>query len=182
MATTTHERPVRTPTARRGVVRPVAVAGIALGIGLGGFVDGIVLHQVLQWHHMLSNHADHLPTTLENLETNVLWDGLFHVFAWLATVAGVALLWRARWTPGVALSGASTLVLLGGMAAGWGAFNLAEGVVDHHILGLHHVRDDLGGPLAWDLGFLASGVVLLALGAALISMGARRAQRDSVDG
>ncbi len=26
-----------------------------LGVGLGGFVDGIVLHQVLQWHHMLSS-------------------------------------------------------------------------------------------------------------------------------
>jgi uncharacterized membrane protein len=26
-----------------------------LGVGLGGFVDGIVLHQVLQWHHLLSD-------------------------------------------------------------------------------------------------------------------------------
>ena len=26
--------------------------GILLGIGPGGFVDGIVLHQILQWHHM----------------------------------------------------------------------------------------------------------------------------------
>ena len=32
---------------------PVA-AGILFGLGLGGFVDGIVLHQLLQWHHMLS--------------------------------------------------------------------------------------------------------------------------------
>ncbi|TIP73091.1 MAG: DUF2243 domain-containing protein, partial [Mesorhizobium sp.] len=27
-------------------------AGILLGLGLGGFFDGIVLHQLLQWHHM----------------------------------------------------------------------------------------------------------------------------------
>jgi uncharacterized membrane protein len=25
-----------------------------MGLGLGGFLDGIVLHQVLQWHHMLT--------------------------------------------------------------------------------------------------------------------------------
>ena len=30
-------------------------AGILFGLGLGGFFDGIVLHQVLQWHHMLTS-------------------------------------------------------------------------------------------------------------------------------
>jgi len=29
--------------------RGVALPGVLIGIGLGGFVDGIVLHQVLQW-------------------------------------------------------------------------------------------------------------------------------------
>ncbi|MCK1539441.1 DUF2243 domain-containing protein, partial [Bradyrhizobium sp. 176] len=29
-------------------------AGVLLGLGLGGFFDGIVFHQLLQWHHMLS--------------------------------------------------------------------------------------------------------------------------------
>lgn len=28
-----------------------AAAGILFGLGLGGFFDGIVLHQILQWHH-----------------------------------------------------------------------------------------------------------------------------------
>ncbi|MGD9755596.1 MAG: DUF2243 domain-containing protein, partial [Acidimicrobiia bacterium] len=37
--------------ADRGVLGP----GLLIGIGLGGFVDGIVLHQVLQWHHLLTN-------------------------------------------------------------------------------------------------------------------------------
>jgi uncharacterized membrane protein len=32
---------------------PVAPA-LLLGIGLGGFVDGIVLHQIRQWYHMLN--------------------------------------------------------------------------------------------------------------------------------
>jgi len=37
---------------------PLIAAGIFLGLGLGGFVDGILLHQILQWHHMLSNVMD----------------------------------------------------------------------------------------------------------------------------
>lgn len=32
--------------------------------------------------------------------------------------------------------------------AGWGIFNLVEGLVDHHLLGVRHVRDDLGAPLS----------------------------------
>ena len=59
------------------------------------------------------------------------------------------------------------------MLAGWGMFNVVEGVVDHHLLGIHHVRDDLGGPLSWDLGFLAVGVLLVALGWWLARSGSR---------
>jgi len=51
--------------------------------------------------------------------------------------------------------------------AGWGTFNVVEGLIDHQILGLHHVRDDLGGPLGWDLAFLALWVALIAVGSAL---------------
>ena len=49
-----------------------------MGIGLGGFVDGIVLHQILQWHHMLTDTGDYPPTTIAGLEANTLADGLFH--------------------------------------------------------------------------------------------------------
>ncbi|GAA5038269.1 DUF2243 domain-containing protein [Actinopolymorpha pittospori] len=47
-----------TTTDRAGAaVRPVSLQlpGLVLGVGLGRFVDGILLHQVLQWHHMLSS-------------------------------------------------------------------------------------------------------------------------------
>jgi uncharacterized membrane protein len=27
------------------------------------------------------------------------------------------------------------------MILGWGLFNLVEGVIDHHLLNIHHVRD-----------------------------------------
>jgi uncharacterized membrane protein len=142
---------------RRALVLP----GLLLGIGLGGFVDGIVLHQILQWHHMLTATGDHPATTVAGLETNTLWDGLFHASTWLATAVGLFLLWRTAQRGDVPWSGRAMLGLL---AAGWGLFNLVEGIVDHHVLGIHHVRDDVSNTLAWDLGFLAFGALLVAVG------------------
>jgi len=142
-------------------------AGILLGLGLGGFFDGIVLHQILQWHHMLSS-TGYTPTTVENLQVNVLWDGLFHATTYILTVVGIFLLWRAlRCTDTVW----STRLLVGCLLIGWGLFNLVEGLINHHLLGIHHVREDvLAGPsqLAWDLGFLAWGAIMLIGGWLLI--------------
>ena len=161
-----------TATGRRsGTGPPSRAPGLLTGIGLGGLVDGIVIHQVLQWHHMVS-HVERYPvTTLAGLEVNTLADGFFHVGAWLCVLVGslgVLVSWRrGRLAPSWAFH-------VGLLLAGWGGFNLAEGVVDHHLLQLHHVRDDLGGPLSWDLGFLAFGVLLLAGGLLLHARGRRR--------
>lgn len=77
--------------------RPLIAAGIFLGIGLGGFVDGILLHQILQWHSMVSHYYPKtgLPpeVIIRNMQINMFWDGLFHAATWLSTVAGVAILW-----------------------------------------------------------------------------------------
>ena len=136
-----------------------------LGIGLGGFVDGIVLHQVLQWHHMLTGDRGGEPaTTVAGLEANTLADGLFHAATWVCVVVGTVLAYRA-WQRGELAPPWRAHV--GMLLAGWGAFNLVEGVIDHQLLGLHHVRDDLGAPLGWDLGFLAFGALLVAGGLAL---------------
>ena len=70
-------------------------AGLVLGVGLGGFVDGIVLHQLLQLHHMVSHRRS--PTTIAGLEVNTFWDGVFHAFSWVAVAVGIGLLWSARW-------------------------------------------------------------------------------------
>jgi hypothetical protein len=45
--------------------KPLVQAGILLDLGLGGFFDGIVLHQILQWHHMASAVTD--TTTVSGL-------------------------------------------------------------------------------------------------------------------
>jgi uncharacterized membrane protein len=68
-------------------------AGILLGLGLGGFFDGIVLHQLLQWHHMLTS-AGFPADTVENLRINTFWDGLFHASTYIFVVLGLAILWR----------------------------------------------------------------------------------------
>jgi uncharacterized membrane protein len=41
-----------------------------LGIGLGGFVDGIVLHQILQWHHMSTAAEDQKLTESGRLDAS----------------------------------------------------------------------------------------------------------------
>ena len=69
------------------------VAGILIGMGLAGFFDGIVLHQVLQWHHMLSSIRP--GDNVANLEINTFWDGIFHIGAYVLTISGLLLLWRA---------------------------------------------------------------------------------------
>src|SRR5689334_9958254 len=74
--------------------RPLIVASVVLGLGLGGFVDGIVLHQILQWHHMVWR-AGFLPDTVANLEMNTFSDGLFHASWSILTVVGIFLPWRA---------------------------------------------------------------------------------------
>ncbi|GGS70019.1 DUF2243 domain-containing protein [Streptomyces cinerochromogenes] len=170
MATTV--RDTRATTAPASLQLP----GLLLGVGLGGFLDGILLHQLLRWHHMLSS-TDHDrigvryydPHTVSGLQMNTLWDGVFHTVCWLAVLGGLAVLY-ARVTTGRRQVWASR-VLWGWILAGWGLFNLVEGVLDHHVLGIHHVR---GGPhqMWWDLAFLALGALLLA-GGWLLQRGGR---------
>src|SRR5437763_14431778 len=109
--------------------RPLIAAGMLLGTGLGGFVDGIVFHQILQLHNMLSARYPKTgvdsSTVLVNLEINMFWDGLFHAFTWATTVLGLAMLWRAVQRPDVPLSDRT---LAGSLAMGWGVFNAVEGL------------------------------------------------------
>jgi uncharacterized membrane protein len=68
-------------------------AGILFGLSLGGFFDGIVLHQVLQWHHMLTS-AGYPADSVSKLEINTLADGLFHASICLFVLLGLVVLWR----------------------------------------------------------------------------------------
>lgn len=123
----------------------------------------------------MASHAERRgllpPGTLPGLEDNTLADGLFHLATWIAVVAGSTLAVRA-WRRGDLAP--PWRGHLGALLAGWGLFNLVEGLINHHLLGIHHVRDDLGAPLGWDSGFLALGVLLIAVGWAMVRSGAER--------
>ena len=152
-------------------MRTPRAPGFLLGVGLGGFLDGIVLHQLLQWHHMLTGeHGGQPRDTVAGLEANTVADGLFHLGTWVVVAIAMTMTVSA-WRAGALAPPWS--VHFGLLLAGWGAFNVVEGLVDHFLLGIHHVRDDLGGPVGWDLGFLGLGLALVAVGAVLVSRGAR---------
>jgi uncharacterized membrane protein len=162
--------PMSPPTPRIAQPRigPVVRAGLVLGVGLGGFVDGIVLHQILQWHNMLSSVVP--PLSVVTMKYNMVWDGLFHAVTWLAVIAGIGLLFRAGRRADAAWSGR---LLVGAMLGGWGLFNFVEGAIDHQLLGIHHVHPG-EGQLAWDLGFLVlGGLGFMALGFAIARSGWR---------
>jgi uncharacterized membrane protein len=140
---------------------PLKAAGLLYGLGLGGFIDGIVLHQVLQWHHMLSHVAKYPTDTVAGLEVNTLADGFFHVATWFLVLSGSIAAIRS-WREGRLAP--SWSYHFGLVLVGWGSFNLVEGIVDHHLLGVHHVRENVDSPLAWDLGFLVFGALLVVGG------------------
>jgi uncharacterized membrane protein len=151
-------------------IRPLRAAGILLGVGMGGFVDGILFHQILQVHNMLSNRF--FPNTLAKEQLNMVWDGVFHAFTWTTTAVGISLLWKVA---KYAKSPLETKVLTGSLALGWGLFNLIEGIIDHQLIGLHHVVERATGATQalWDALFLGSGVVLIGAGIHLIRQGQR---------
>lgn len=140
------------------VTKPLTRAGIFLGVGLGGFVDGIVFHQMLQFHNMLTGRIP--KDTVANAEINMFWDGIFHSFTWIMTVVGVILLFRAHSARNILWT---NRVFTGSLFLGWGLFNLIEGVIDHHILHLHHVVESKGESI-YDFLFLLSGVLFIVGG------------------
>jgi len=147
---------------------PPKAPAFIMGLGLGGLIDGIALHQILQWHHMLTDTGEHPSTTVAGLEDNTLADGFFHLATWFLIITAMLLMVRAWQRRELA---PPWRVHFGMLLAGWGVFNVVEGVIDHQLLGIHHVRDDLGAPLGWDLAFLAFGVALIVAGTALARTG-----------
>lgn len=148
---------------------PRRTPSFVLGLGLGGFIDGIVLHQLLQWHHMVTS-AGYPPDDVQNLKINTFWDGIFHASTYIFVVLGLIVLWRAAHRTHMRWSGK---LLAGTVLMGFGIFNLVEGIVDHHLLGIHHVNETVPRDqwIWWDLGFLLWGAAMLAGGWFLLKRG-----------
>jgi uncharacterized membrane protein len=129
----------------------LAWSGYVLGLSLGGFFDGIMLHQVLQWHHLLSLVPGE---SLRRIETQILADGAFHVLMYVVALAGLWLLWGARRSFAGPEAGRR---LLAAALIGFGVWNVIDVVVFHWLLHIHRIRVDVpaGDRLRWDLLWLA---------------------------
>ncbi|WP_462413362.1 DUF2243 domain-containing protein [Neobacillus sp. Marseille-QA0830] len=122
-------------------------SGFLFGIGLISFLDAVVFHQLLHWHHFYDK-----STTAIGLVS----DGFFHAFSWLATVGALFMIadlrrctvWvPLRWTAGVFL--------------GAGLFNLYDGTIQHKLMKLHQIRynvDILPYDMAWHI---VSGLMII---------------------
>jgi uncharacterized membrane protein len=114
--------------------------------------------------------AGYPADSVQNLEVNMLWDGLFHSTTYIFVLLGLIILWRTahrthvRW---------SSKLLWGTMLIGFGLFNLVEGIIDHHLLGIHHVNETVLQDrwVYWDLGFLVWGALMLIGGWRLMRAG-----------
>ena len=143
--------------------RLLVAGALVLGLGAGGLVDGIVLHQVLQWHNLVSDVEPR--TSVEGLERNVFWDGVFHAATAALAAVGVGLTWRGGLLSGPVLRPLRSVVGL--VLVGWGGFHVVDQLVFHLLLGLHDIREAAEHPALYDWGFFALGLALAALGAGL---------------
>ena len=127
--------------------------GILFGLGIVAFIDEVVFHQILHWHHFYDK-----STT----EIGLVSDGLFHAFRFFATVGSAFLMadlhrrhafWLKRW--------------LGGIFLGGGVFQLYDGTIQHKLMGLHQIRynvEILPYDLVWNITaaiMIIGGIVLL---------------------
>jgi uncharacterized membrane protein len=139
--------------------RRFAASALLLGFALGGFFDGILLHQVLQWHHLLSALDGGV---LGDVRGQVMADGLFHVGMYVLALVALRLLWDVRGElarPGARQRLVATVLL------GFGGWHVVDAVLSHWVLGLHRIRMDTASPLAWDLAWLGVfGLLPLAVG------------------
>lgn len=142
---------------------PLSTAGVVMGMGIGGFIDGILFHQILQLHGMVSNKLS--IDTFVGKAVNMFWDGIFHALTLIAVIIGFALLVRLLKRRDI---NPSPKLALGGAIAGWGIFNLVEGIIHHQIIKLHNVNEYSLQPEVWNYSFLTSGIILIVLGYLLI--------------
>lgn len=111
--------------------RALLAAGV-FGFGFSGLIDTLLLHQVLQWHHLVS--GIYPMNTLNGLRTNILADGLFSIGMLVVMGIGAGLLWQSERRTAAPLA---LRPIAGAAVIGLGMFDLYDVIVDHALLGLH---------------------------------------------
>lgn len=140
--------------------RAIVMAGLLIGAGVAGLMDGVVLHQILQWHHLICHMGRCEPTSVADLKHKNTQDGWFHAVMLALLTSGLIVLYRQA---GRAEGLRAGRTLTGATLLGFGLFEFVEGMIDHEILQIHHVHPG-AHELAWDIGYLIFGLVVALLG------------------
>ncbi|MEB7754446.1 DUF2243 domain-containing protein [Staphylococcus pseudoxylosus] len=123
--------------------------GVLFGLGVAAFIDEVVFHQLLAWHHFYDKSS---------MAIGLVSDGLFHAFSWFATVASLFLLadvkrrnsfWIKRW--------------ISGMLLGLGFFQLYDGLIQHKLFRIHQIRYKVN-VLPYDIAWNAVAIIVLIVG------------------
>lgn len=161
-------------TGERTPRRALVAAGV-FGFGFSGLVDVLVLHHVLQWHHLLSGIY---PTdTMAGLRTNLLADGLFSLAMLTVACVGGGLVWQSERRADAPLA---MRPLLGAAVIGLGVFDLYDAIVDHVLLGLHQPLSQGG---AYNPHWIVVSLLIILAGIYVYRMGTRdrRETEDAVE-
>lgn len=153
------------PSVKRTSYRRLSynAGALLIGISFGGFLDGILFHQILQWHSLLSS-VDR--PGFGDTRFRMMVDGIFHAGMYLVAVSGVYLFWK-----GLKSHPEATIPPPGAMMlTGFGVWHVLDAIINHWLLGLHHIKEDQYW-LLWDVIFFIAGVICVAIGISL-----RRAQ------
>ncbi|KRE05030.1 hypothetical protein ASE63_25020 [Bosea sp. Root381] len=113
---------------------------------------------MLQWHSLLSGLDG---VAYQDLRFRMLADGLFHAVMYGVGLIGLGMLFMARRDLSVEGSGRTVIAAV---FVGFGCWHLLDAVLNHWILGLHHIREGSPNWLVWDLAFFALGLALVAAG------------------
>lgn len=133
--------------------------GVLLGFAMGGFFDGILLHQILQWHHLLSAIQ---VGPLGSLSAQVTVDGWFHALMYAVAAVGLWQLYRLKTSR---LNGASIRGVWPAFWIGFGGWHIIDAVFSHWVTGIHRIKMDSDIPLIWDMAwFVLFGVLPVLLG------------------
>jgi len=128
-------------------------SGLLFGIGMMAFVDEVIFHQLLQWHHFYD---------LSTPQVGIFADGLLNSFAWFAAIGGLFLFADLRRRNAVLMQRWMAAIFIGA-----GGFQLFDGIIDHKLLRTHQIRynvDLLPYDVAWNL----FGAILLITGFVLM--------------
>jgi uncharacterized membrane protein len=128
------------PDTNKSLSRRNIWAGFLFGVGLITFIDEMVFHQLLHWHHFYDK-----STTSVGLVS----DGFFHALSWLTTVGGLFLAADLR-----RRNAWNSKKWLGSVLLGAGVFQFYDGTVQHKLMMLHQIRYNvmiLPYDLIWNL-------------------------------